>query len=230
MKLFPTSNSPAGKGSPNAYKKYLVWRSQFAVALQIKLKSDHLPCGAVDLVVLDLNLAIVDLLDHVVSADDVALVLDRAADGLAGAENFTDSAAELLGHGLEAELLGDSNDVLEGDGAGVDKNLTLRDGTSTLVQVLDDLAGGGWEDEDSWLSLLAVQLDRDLDTLVGTGGSKDLITDDLWWKTIWTDLWGDSLSWEDDATSNAEVDIEFRVWINLWWHESRKEVEWVPSC
>jgi hypothetical protein len=63
----------------------------------------------------DLDLAVVNLLLHILGV----LAVDGAFDTDAGAEDLLDGLSKLLGHGPRLHDLGDLNDVVEADVAGV---------------------------------------------------------------------------------------------------------------
>lgn len=80
-------------------------------------------------------------------------------------------------HGSRSELSGDLDDLLQRDVAVVLDVLLLLSVAQRLLERLDDVGRGGRDDHDGRLTVLADQLDRDVQALPGLGSLDDIIGD-----------------------------------------------------
>lgn len=80
-------------------------------------------------------------------------------------------------HGSRSELSGDLDDLLQRDVAVVLDVLLLLSVTQRLLERLDDVGRGGRDDHDGSLTVLADQLDGDVQTLPGLGSLDNIIGD-----------------------------------------------------
>ena len=108
----------------------------------------------------DLDFALVDLIDDIVGR----LAVDRASDGLSGAENLLDSAFQLARHGALAHDAGDVNDLVEGNVAAVLDVLDLLAVTRRLLEGADEESGSAGNYAHCRLTILDRQFDRDTET------------------------------------------------------------------
>ena len=121
--------------------------------------------------------------DLVVTAVDEALdgagghAVDGAADRLAGAEDLLAGAGEGGSHGAGTHDAGDADEVVLGDVAVVLDVLLLLSVTQRLLERLDDVGRGSRDDLDGSLTVLADQLDSDVQALPGLSGLDDIIGD-----------------------------------------------------
>lgn len=70
------------------------------------------------------------------------LAINLAAGGESGTENLLDGTLEVLGHGLEAHLAGNLDDLVKSNGLGVLDVLLLLAVTRRLLEGLDDKGRG----------------------------------------------------------------------------------------
>lgn len=108
------------------------------------------------------------------SLDVVADLLGRAAVNLAtggesGTEDLLNGTLQVLGHGLEAHLAGDLNDLLKRHRLGVLDVLLLLAVTRRLLKSLDDQRRSRGNDRDGGLTVLDGELDGDTETLLRRG-------------------------------------------------------------
>lgn len=80
-------------------------------------------------------------------------------------------------HGSRSELSGDLDDLIQRDVAVVLDVLLLLSVAQRLLERLDDIGRGGRDDLDGSLTVLADQLDSDVQALPGLGSLDDIIGD-----------------------------------------------------
>merc|ERR1719383_417417 len=104
------------------------------------------------------------------------LAVDRASDGLSGAENLLDGAFQLARHGALAHDAGDVNDLVEGDVAAVLNVLDLLAVTRRLLEGADEESGSAGNYAHRRLTILDRQLHRDAETFPVLSGLGDIVT------------------------------------------------------
>lgn len=135
-----------------------------------------------------------------------ALAINLATGGESGTENLLDGTLEVLGHGLEAHLAGDLDDLVKSDRLGVLDVLLLLAVTWRLLESLDDKGRGGGNNRDGGLTVLDGESDGDTETLPVASGLGDIFTDLLGGETKRTDLRGEGGRGTDFTTSGPKVD------------------------
>ena len=111
---------------------------------------------------LTLNLASVNVVGDVLGAPAV----DLAAGGESSAQDLLDRTLQVLGHGLEAHLACDLNNLVKRDRLCVLDVLLLLAVTRGLLQGLDDQGAGRGNDGDGGLTVLDRQANGDTETFL----------------------------------------------------------------
>jgi hypothetical protein len=146
------------------------------------------------------------------------LAIDAAADGHGGAEHLHDAALHVRSHGLALGLLGDLEDLREGNVAIVLDVLDLLAVTGGLLEGTDEAGrnrGGHGNGGDTVLDL---ELARHLQTLPVLGGLHDVLTDLLGVQTKGTDLGGKGGRSGHLATDGTDDDGDLLAGVELRGH------------
>ena len=135
------------------------------------------------------------------------LSVNGAAEGDAGSEDLLAGTVEGDGHGLVglSHGLGDSEDVVELNIAGMSHILGLFSISAWLLEGLDDEWGSRWQDLNFALSILDSDFNLDFHSLPLGSGLLDVFTNLLGWHTDWTALWREGSSTSYFTTNNFHV-------------------------
>lgn len=168
-----------------------------------------------NLLLRNLNLAVVDSLDDGLRG----LAVDLAADRVSSSQNLLDATLQLLGEGLVAHGAGNLDDLVNGDGLVVLDVLLLLAVTRGLLEGLDDERRGSGDNRDRSLTVLDGQLDGDTETFPVTGSLGDIFTNLLGGETKRTDLRSKGRRGTNLTTGGTEVDDLDLVGIELGRHD-----------
>lgn len=135
-----------------------------------------------------------------------ALTVDGATHGDSSAEDLEDGALQASSHGLALSLLGDLEDLREGDVASVLDVLDLLAVTRGLLQGADEARCNGGCHANGGNTVLHLQLAGDLQTLPVLGGLHDVLTNLLGVETEGTNLGGKGGSSGHLTTDRAHDD------------------------